>query len=304
MRLFLTGASGFVGSHLSRMALAGGAQVGILAQPEDPLTRLEAVVRNLRVFRGELGGGDSVEVALREFQPDVLIHLAWNTEPGKYLESPENVPLLTSSLRLMETAVKVECPYVLMTGTCAEYDTEIGYLREDGPTRPVTLYAAAKHALHIVAGEIARAAGAGFGWGRLFYLYGPGEEPRRLVPSVIRELRSGQVFQASSGKQVRDYLHVEDVASALWHLAANRLAGTYNVSSGMPTTVRTLLETVGEILGCADRIRFGEAPDREWEPRFICGDNSRLKETHWEPKIPLRQGLEQTVRWWRERAEG
>ena len=121
-----------------------------------------------------------------------------------------------------------------MTGTCAEYDTDIGYLREDSPTKPSTLYAASKLSLSILGQQLAKDAGIRFAWARIFYLYGDNENPRRMVPALINALLHGDIFSASTGEQVRDYLHVNDVASALWFIVEHQLNGIYNVSSGEP----------------------------------------------------------------------
>jgi nucleoside-diphosphate-sugar epimerase len=298
VRILVTGASGFVGSRLTAIAVAEGADVTVLAEPQDPLTRLEGLLPRVRVIRLDLGDIAALESELADLGAEVCIHLAWYTEPGKYLEGVENVRLLSASLGLLEMLARVGCGHVLVTGTCAEYDTSQGYLREDSPTRPATLYAAAKHALHIVGERLTSLSGMGLTWARLFYIYGPGEHQRRLIPSVIRSLRAEEDFRAPLGGQVRDYLYVEDVAAALWHLARHRLAGVYNVCSGVPVALRSLLETVGQILGCAERIHYDAVPDRNWEPQFVCGDNTRLLDTGWTAKVPLQAGLVQTVEWW------
>ncbi len=161
-----------------------------------------------------------------------------------------------------------------------------------------TLYAAAKLSLCLLGQQMAAENGFGFAWGRLFYLYGPYEDSRRMVPALIGALRRGERFPATPGEQVRDYIHAEDVATALWALAAGSHEGIFNVSSGVPITIRQLMETIGEIGGRTDLIDFGTLPYRQWEPMFICGDNRKLRGTGWTPKYTLRGGLEHTAAWW------
>ena len=276
MKVFVTGASGFVGSHLVSNLLENGCEVSVLALPEDPLIRLRNRIDQIHLVRGQLESVASFESHLAQLKPDVCFHLAWNVEPGAYLESSQNIQDLFNSLQLLDALIKVNCQQIIMTGTCAEYDTELGYLSETSPTKPVTLYAAAKLSLVTLAEQIAKQAQIRFAWARLFYLYGDAEDPRRVVPSLINSLLHSQVFPASLGEQVRDYLHVEDLASALWFIAQRRLSGIYNVCSGDPITVRRLMETVGEILERKDLIQFGAIASRKWEPAFICGDNRKL----------------------------
>ena len=298
MKVFVTGASGFVGSHLVSVLLENGCDVSVLALPEDPLIRLRSQIDQINLIHGRLESIASLESQLARLNPDVCFHLAWNVEPGAYLESSQNIRDLFNSLQLLDALIKVNCQQIIMTGTCAEYDTGLGYLSETSPTKPATLYAAAKLSLATLAEQIAKQAQIHFAWARLFYLYGDSEDPRRVVPALINSLLHSQVFPASPGEQVRDYLHVDDVAAALWFIAQQRLSGIYNVCSGDPVTVRRLMETVGEILERKDLIQFGSIASRKWEPAFICGDNRKLRGLGWSPRIPLREGLERTIHWW------
>lgn len=299
----ITGASGFIGSHLARLALQAGAEVAALALPDDPLTRLLELADRLTVLRADLSDEDALRTMIADLRADACVHLAWYAEPGKYLESPRNVPDLLNSLRLLGALIETGCPQVVMVGTCAEYDLRAGYVREDSAVRPETIYAACKLALGLVGAQMARASGVSFTWARLFYLYGPSEDERRLVPALIRSLLRGESFQATSGEQVRDYLHVEDVAQALWLLAERRRAEGFNVCSGEPVTIRQLLETVADLVGGRELVRFGEVPYRPWDPMFVCGDNRKLRGEGWSAGYTLRQGLEQTVDWWRWRLQ-
>jgi nucleoside-diphosphate-sugar epimerase len=299
-RVLVTGAAGFIGSHVVRVLLDADRDVGIIVRPGNPMPRLRDVADRLTVMPCELADPTTLRASLAEWRPDACIHLAWYAEPGKYLTAPENVPALMASLTLLDELIRVGCGQIVMTGTCAEYDTDVGYLREGGPTRPLTLYAASKLSLSLMAEQIAVAAGISVAWARLFYLYGPHEDERRLVPALIRALTRGEAFPATAGEQVRDYLHVADMASALWVLAEQRVNGTVNVCSGVPVTMRQVMETIGELVGRGDLIQFGAVPYREWDPPFICGDNRRLREQGcWIPRFPtLHSGLEQTIAWW------
>jgi nucleoside-diphosphate-sugar epimerase len=303
MRILVTGASGFVGSHVVRKLIADGHEVAALARPASSFWRLEDQEGRFRVVRSDTRQANGVLEPLGDWNPEACVHLAWYAVPGEYLHSPENTASLAFSLNLLEELAVAGCRRVVMTGTCFEYDTDAGYLREDGPKRPATIYAAAKLAAGQVGGLIAAKLGIGFVWARLFYLYGPFEDERRLVPAVIRALLAGREFPATSGTQVRDYLHVEDVAAALSALAVQPVTGTYNVCSGEPITIADLIGQVARIAGRPDLIRLGSVRQRAGEPRFICGDNSRLKDaTGWTPRHSLAEGLAATVAWWKEKA--
>jgi len=301
MRVFVTGASGFIGSHVTRALLATGHEVAALARNNDSLWRLNDVAGKFTLLRGDLADLAALRPALAQWRPQASVHLAWYAEPGKYLHSPENIPSLVASLALLEALAQVGCRQVVAAGTCAEYEASRSSLPEDHPTRPATLYAAAKLSLCLMGQFLAAAAGTHFAWGRVFHLYGPYEDERRLAPAAIRTLLRGEPFPATAGEQVRDYAHVEDVAAAFGVLVEKQASGVFNVASGVPVTTRQLLETVGELVGRRELIQFGALPYRDWEPMFICGDNRRLRALGWAPRHELREGLSETIAWWRDR---
>ncbi|MGB7537225.1 MAG: NAD(P)-dependent oxidoreductase [Anaerolineales bacterium] len=300
MKLLLTGASGFIGSHVARRLLAKGHRVMAVAVPNDPLNRISDIADRLEICTADLSDTAILQQFLEAGRPDACIHLAWYSEPGQYLHSPENISALNYSLLLVKALAEVGCQNIVAAGTCAEYDLANGKVRETSPIRPDTLYAASKLSLLFLGGQISKPANMKFAWGRIFYLYGPDEDPRRLVPAMIRALLAGKSFPTTAGDQVRDYLHVEDVADAFVTLAEKRADGIYNICSSEPITIRQLVETGGRILDRPELLQIGALPYRDWEPMYVCGDNQRLKGLGWKPAYDLSRGMESACRWWKQ----
>lgn len=301
MTVLVTGATGFVGSQVVRQLVASGEDVALIVRLGSSRRRLDGVLDRVQVFEGDLDDGAAIERLLERCRPQACVHAAWYAVPGEYLASAHNLDSMRSSLDLLERLARAGCTHVVGIGTCFEYEMQSTPLNEDSPTKPSTLYAAAKLAFYLVAAQRAAQLGIGLAWARLFYLYGPYEDERRLVPAAIKALSAGREFLATSGKQVRDYLHVEDVASALCALSRNELGGVFNVCSSRPVTIADLMRTLGELLGRPELIRLGTLPNREWDPAYVCGDNLRLRtDAHWEPRYAPRDGLAQTIAWWKE----
>jgi nucleoside-diphosphate-sugar epimerase len=277
-----------------------GVEVAGVVRPGADTRRLEGLTDAFSLLSVDLADTEALQLQLRRWRPDVCIHLAWYAVPGKYLTAPENIESLRVSLSLLEELSRAGCARLVAVGTCAEYDTHLGgVLSEDSPTRPDTLYAACKLSAGLIGQQRAEQLGIGFTWARIFYLYGPDENEGRMIPSLIRTVREGKEFAASAGTQVRDYLHVSDVAAALAALAVKPSTGTFNVCSGEPVTVGRLMTTLGAMLGRPELIRLGALPDRDWEPPYICGDSSRLRQaTGWSPRYGLDAGLQDTLDWW------
>jgi len=303
-RVLVTGGAGFIGSHLVRALVGSGHEVRVLARPKTSLERLSDVTSEIEIVHGDVSDPAGVVAALGGWRPDVCAHLAWYADPKTYLKSQRNLDELSASCAFLAYLMEAGIQRFLVTGSCAEYAPSGDRLREDSPAGPATLYAACKLSLQMVAAQLAADYGAQLTWARIFHLYGPFENSERLVPAVIKTLLAREVFLATAGDQLRDYLHVADVASGLCALVDDEVDGVVNICSAAPTTVRQVIETVAEIVGGAELVRFGQRAGSAWDPPVLYGDNTRLIEaTGWRRRFELRPGLEDTVRWWQSRAE-
>jgi UDP-glucuronate decarboxylase len=293
MRILLTGATGFIGSHVARVLVGTGHEVHAIVRPNSHLTRISDIQSSLRFVTGDLLNPSFV---LRAPSFDLVVHLAWNVEPGKYVNSPQNRDYVDASLRLVEQLGNNGCARFVAAGTCLEYDTAAGTLSESGPTRPNTVYGECKLQLFHALQKL----DLNFVWTRFFYQYGPHEDPRRLLPHVIRTLLHGERAELTLGEQVRDFLHVEDVARAVCAVAQSNLVGAVNIGSGTGTSVRDFALKIGDILGRRDLIALGVRPYAPDEPMRIIADNRLLcSRTTWQPRRDLDTGLRETIDWWK-----
>jgi nucleoside-diphosphate-sugar epimerase len=238
---------------------------------------------------------------LEEHRPKGLLHLAWFVEPGKLISDVSNASWVAASLDLMRTFRESGGERCTVSGSCYEYDWRYGYCVEDvTPCEPDTLYGAAKDSLRRTFIAYCAVTGLSGSWGRAFFMYGPRENPARLVSSVINSLLKGLPAKSSHGLQVRDYLHIQDVADGLVALYASQAQGAYNIAAGTGTTIREIVESLGRITGRQDLLQIGALPARANDAPLVLGDGRRtLAATGWKPRLGLEAGLTATVDWWR-----
>jgi nucleoside-diphosphate-sugar epimerase len=300
VKVLLTGATGFIGSHLAKLLVSQGCEVYALIRPSSDLWRIKDIDSRLHLVYGDLLALDFTHLAA--LHPDLCIHAAWYVEPGRYLTSQENLGMLSASLHLAAELARAGCPRFVGIGTCFEYDVNLGYLAEDSPTKPGTLYGASKLATQLVLSQLASVTGMSVAWLRLFYQYGPFERPQRLVPAVICALLQNQEAKVTEGNQAKDFLHIEDVAAAVWAVAQSDLPGPVNIGSGYPVILRDLIYKIAEKLGRRELIRLGAIPSAANEPNLLVANARCLYDkVGWQPKYTLDTGLEQTIAWWKMR---
>jgi nucleoside-diphosphate-sugar epimerase len=289
-RVLITGARGFIGQAIVRLLRARGVDIVALSRTHEPGYCTVDVLDEA-----------SVQALLRETAPSHLVHAAWRPVHGDVLRSPENLSWLQASLSLVRNFAESGGQRALALGTAAEYDWSDGHCRNGvTPLRPATLYGTCKHALHITLEAYAREAGIGFAWTRVFDVFGPGERPTRLVPAVVGALLRGQPAECTHGRQLRDYLYVDDLAAGIIAALESDHQGAIDIASGSAVTVREVVETVARLVGREDLLRLGARPASPADAPLVVGDGSEARERlGWTPAYSLEQGIAETIAWTR-----
>lgn len=269
--ILVTGVTGFVGRQVLDRLISLGKRIRIIVRKDkqhqfDGRPEIEKVIPTTDLF------SESVEWWEKVCQNvDTLIHVAWYTEHGKYLQSSKNIDCLVCTLMMGKGAAKAEVRRVIGIGTCFEYDLSNDVLSVETPLDPLTPYAGSKAAAYLALSQILPVLNVEFAWCRLFYLYGEGEDNRRLVPYIRSRLIKGLPVNLTSGNQIRDFMDVKDAGQLIVKVGYSKLLGAVNICSGIPITVRKLAESIADEYGRRDLLRFGQRKENYFDPHKVVG---------------------------------
>ena len=277
MKILVTGSTGFVGRHVVQWLVDHGYEdvvaTGTSVEKAKQFHWFDKVTFiPLDYF--------AVDTNYYEFfgRPDLLIHLAWKGLPNYMacFHMEENLPVEMRFLRSFATSKKTK---IAVTGTCYEYGVVNGCIAEDHPTNPNTVYSAAKDSLRRYLEFLAGEFGCSWNWIRLFFLYGEGQSEKSLLPQLDAAIaRDDAEFPMSGGEQLRDYLHVENVAEYICRIALSEENGIVNCCSGETISVRRLVEERVAASGSSIQLKTGVYGYPAYEGMAFWGDNTRVRE--------------------------
>ncbi|HEV2740923.1 MAG TPA: NAD(P)-dependent oxidoreductase [Candidatus Elarobacter sp.] len=284
-RVLLTGANGFVGTAIVPLLVDAGHDVHATVSPG------KRGPAGTTVHPCDLTDGADVERLCRDVRATHLMHLAWCTGLRDHKTSDENLRWVAGGVRLLEAFRRNGGTRVVATGTYAEYGTFAGVCREDAMVAPTFLYATAKWSLGSLGLAYGSRAEFAVTWARLFTLYGAGEPTIRLIPQVAESLAAGRAIETTAGSQVRDFVHVHDVARALVVLLAENHHGVANVGTGIGRPIADVVSMVAQRFGRPDLIRAGARTASSSESSEQVADAATLRHFGWAPSVPFEAGL-------------
>jgi nucleoside-diphosphate-sugar epimerase len=297
MRIFVTGGTGFVGTPVVKHLVDAGHDILLLAfEPQDALDAKSDVFSRVKVITGDLADVQTWRSEVEAFNPDIAIHMAWEGIPD--YKAAMSVKNLVLSLNLYLALAELGCKRVLTTGSCWEFGHTQGGLAESMPTLPNNPFTSAKNALRMVGSEIAKENGMQFIWVRLYYVYGPGQKPTSLIPTIISSVKNGEVPQLKTPDAKNDFVFVDDVADAIAMIADNctEPSAVYNIGSGYSTSIRDVVKTVYEQCNLSYAEDTFPAADPDTTQVDFWADLSHIKcEIGWEPKYSLWDGIAQML---------
>lgn len=291
-KVILTGATGLIGKYAIKPLLDLGYEVYALS------TSKEGSENNVNWIKANLLDLGSIKNIFEKIKPQYLLHFAWDTTAGTYLESNLNFEWVQSSLEMLKQFNLNGGKRAVFAGTCFEYKFKDSPLKEDGELNPTYTYSKCKSHLHNLAELFCEKNDISFGWGRIFYVYGEGEQEKRLIPFVIKTLREGKEFSTVAGDLEKDYMFAGDIAEGFVKFLDSDVKGTVNICTGEPVKIKDIALLIAKKLGRENLVKFENDPSKvKDQPPLIVGDSTRLnKEVGYTPSHTLEEGLDVVLR--------
>jgi nucleoside-diphosphate-sugar epimerase len=276
-RWLVTGGTGFIGGRFVAQLARGGDEIFPLSRGGRGGT-----------IRADVFDAQQMSDLIAQIKPTHLALLAWTTQHGTFWEDPANETWCAANAAIAETFLAAGGKRILGVGSCAEYSWDGRLLTEDqSPILPRTRYGTAKAELWTGIERACERYSASGVWARVFFVYGVGEHPDKLVSSLVRSAIRGDAVAVRDPDRRLDLIHVDDVARGLAALAQSGATGACNVATGTGTTVREVAGLAGATLAPADTVSV-----REREPDVV-GETARLSKLGWSAEVALRDGVAQ-----------
>lgn len=294
MRILITGATGFLGKHVVDQVRAGGHNILAFSLEKDTN---ENNTKYIQWLYGDLGDVMSLKPAIRSFDPEVVIHLAWQGIPD-YSEVVSRINLNNSIQLLDFVAEETNCKKIIVSGSCFEYGKNKGVCKESDPIQLKSFFSWAKYSLYQYLLLKCNQKEVELIWFRIFYVYGPGQRVGSLVPTLVRTLKDGKAPDIRSPLNKNDFVYVEDVAEA-FRLAVDMKVGTgiYNLGYGISRSVYDVCKIVEKCLLKSSDISnyILKNGSKEKSLDFSSDMNKTIKGFDWRPRTTLEEGIAKYV---------
>lgn len=301
-RTLLTGASGFVGANLARRLLRDQHEVLLLLRDRHQTWRIEDIVKDCSITIADTTDREAVRRCLLSAKPNWVFHLsAYGAYPNQTGFEQMVATNLIGSANLLDACIESGAESFVQTGSSSEYGYTSGAAREDDRIAPNSHYAISKAAATHYCQFTARKLNFHAVTARLYSVYGPYEEPTRLIPTLIVHALDGKLPPLVSPETARDFVYVEDVVDALIRLASHQSASPgviYNVCTGVQSSLAQVVELTRTLLEVRASPKWGTMPRRTWDADIWFGDPGALRDhLGWTAETSLGDGLVRMTRW-------
>jgi nucleoside-diphosphate-sugar epimerase len=300
----ITGASGFVGANLCRRLVDLGEEVHIFVRPTSSRWRLNGFESKINIHTTDLRDSEQVRQLVATIRPTIIYHLA--TYGGYHYQTDIEEILQVNIFglwNLLNSCNQIEYELFVNTGSSSEYGRKQFAMRETDMLSPNSYYAVTKVAQSLFCQHFAKENDRPIVTLRLFSVFGPFEEPNRLIPKLVMATLLDKAIDMVSADTARDFIYIDDVVDAYLKIdTLHALRGEIlNIGTGIQSTLAYVVKVLEEISGKKIQARWNTMPHRPWDTDIWVADRSKMqRHLGSNPKTSLREGLTQCVRWFSE----
>ncbi len=305
--ILVTGASGFIGSHVAQRMVKENARVAIIARENSDLWRLNEIRHDIAVCRTDIRDFEKLNACINRIMPDYVFHMAaYGVDSRQKDWSTAAQTNILGTVNLMKSLKQAGCEKFLHIGSCMEYGDKQEIVSEDAVLEPFNIYGSTKAAATIMAHQLAAEAGIDIVTLRAFGIFGENEGSHKFFPHIILSLLKGSRVDLTACEQYRDYCYIENIIDG-FVLAASDIKcnnAVFNIGSGTVHQLNYYVDMVYELMKNNTKPNYGAIPYRSnevWKPRPDIGKIRNV--LNWEPKIPLKDGLNKTIAWYERNIE-
>ena len=302
-RVLVTGAAGFIGSHLVKSLVEMACHVTIIVRPGSSLWRIAEVVDRLTILEADLNSGEAAQLASSIATMDIIFHLAAAGVDQSFKDTATMVSTnILGTLRMLQFGFQRKVMRFIYCGSCFEYGCGVR-LKEDSLPEPLSEYGASKSAAWILVHSFARVYGLPVVSLRPFTVFGPFEAPYRLIPHTIIKALNGRKIELTAGEQTRDFIYVQDVVEAflIAAVAPEAIGSTFNICTGAATKVKDIVSQIVHLSENKTMPQFGALPYRDTEVWNLSGSPEKIETSlGWKARTNLVSGLMKSIQWFRE----
>lgn len=301
--ILITGSTGFIGSNLVRHLIENYDDIHIFIRKESKLWRIKDIIGNVNIHYVDLINKTEVSKVVEKIKPQTIFHLAaYGAYPFQNDVEKIKSVILDGTMNLIEACLKHKFTIFINTGSNSEYGFKNSPMKESDILCPNSHYAVMKAAATNYCQFIAKSQDKPIVTVRPFHIYGPYEEPSRLIPKLVTKLLNNKLPKLVSQDIARDMLYIDDAISLFGIIATKKEINgeIYNMGSGSQSTIRMIVDITIGLIRATITPNWDSMESRIWDQKTWVADMTKVKGLFdWQPRYSLSEGLLKTINWYK-----